>query len=101
MDCGLLPVTPQGRAQDEGHMGAPRRTALADPRLLAETLAAAQGSGGLPLEPRASCLVRLGALLASDPQGPSLQRCVDEALSLEMTPDDTVGLSSRCSRRSA
>lgn len=67
-----------------------RRIALSDPRLLAVEREATTGAGSDPLDPRWQTLVRLGALLATEPCGTALQQVVDEALALNITRDEIV-----------
>ena len=67
-----------------------RRIALSDPRLLRGPADATSGRPGTDLDPRWQALVRLGALLATDPSGSALQQVVDEALTLNITRDEIV-----------
>jgi hypothetical protein len=67
-----------------------RRIALSDPRLLTGPADPGAGRSGMVLDPRWQALVRLGALLASEPSGAALQQVVDEALALNITRDEIV-----------
>lgn len=67
-----------------------RRISLSDPRLLRLPAEPATGRPSLPLDPRWETLVRLGALLASEPSPTALQQVVDEALALNITRDEIV-----------
>ena len=67
-----------------------RRMSLSDPRLLTGPSESAPSRGGASLDPRWQTLVRLGALLATDPSSPALQQVVDEALALNITRDELV-----------
>lgn len=67
-----------------------RRIALSDPRLLAVEQEVGTGPGSEALDPRWQALVRLGALLATEPSATALQQVVDEALSLNITRDEIV-----------
>jgi hypothetical protein len=67
-----------------------RRMSLSDPRLLTGPPAPASGSGSAALDPRWQTLVRLGALLATEPSSAALQQVVDEALELNITRDELV-----------
>jgi len=67
-----------------------RRIALSDSRLLAVQPEPPNGTGSEALDPRWRTLVRLGALLATEPSGTALQQVVDEALALNITRDEIV-----------
>lgn len=67
-----------------------RRIALSDPRLLVGAPEPSADTPGASLDPRWQSLVRLGALLATEPSGPVLQQVVDEALTLNITRDEIV-----------
>jgi hypothetical protein len=67
-----------------------RRIALSDARLLAVEREATTGTGSEALDPRWQTLVKLGALLATEPSGTALQQVVDEALALNITRDEIV-----------
>lgn len=67
-----------------------RRIALSDPRLLAVPQEATGEGTTDTLDPRWQALVRLGALLATEPSGTALQQVVDEALALNITRDELV-----------
>lgn len=67
-----------------------RRISLSDPRLLVGPSQPAPGRPGGSLDPRWQTLVRLGALLATEPSVAALQQVVDEALALNITRDEIV-----------
>ena len=67
-----------------------RRMSLSDPRLLTGPSPDVPGRGGATLDPRWQTLVRLGALLATEPSSSALQQVVDEALELNITRDELV-----------
>jgi len=67
-----------------------RRMSLSDPRLLTGPSESVPSRGRSALDPRWQTLVRLGALLATDPSSPALQQVVDEALALNITRDELV-----------
>jgi hypothetical protein len=67
-----------------------RRIALSDPRLLSVERDATTDTGSGLLDPRWQALVRLGALLATEPSGTALQQVVHEALALNITRDEIV-----------
>ena len=67
-----------------------RRISLSDPHLLQGPTATVTGRPGPALDPRWETLVRLGALLASEPSSAALQQVVDEALALNITRDEIV-----------
>src|SRR5262245_27544071 len=67
-----------------------RRIALSDPRLLRVPADPTTGRTGGDLDPRWQALVRLGALLATEPSGAALQQVVEEALTLNITRDEIV-----------
>jgi hypothetical protein len=67
-----------------------RRMSLSDPRLLTGPPAPPRGWGSTSLDPRWQTMVRLGALLATEPTSPALQQVVDEALELNITRDELV-----------
>jgi alkylhydroperoxidase/carboxymuconolactone decarboxylase family protein YurZ len=67
-----------------------RRISLSDPRLLRVPADPVPGRPGASLDPRWETLVRLGALLATDPSPAALQRVVAEALALNITRDELV-----------
>jgi hypothetical protein len=67
-----------------------RRISLSDPRLLRGPAEPSPGGRG-QLDPRWQALVRLGALLSTDPTNAALQQVVDEALALNITRDEIVG----------
>ena len=67
-----------------------RRIALSDPHLLTGPADPVPGRTDETLDPRWLTLVRLGALLATEPSGAALQRVVDEALALNITRDEIV-----------
>jgi alkylhydroperoxidase/carboxymuconolactone decarboxylase family protein YurZ len=66
-----------------------RRMSLSDPRLLTGPQSA-PGRERTTLDPRWQTLVRLGALLATEPSSAALQQVVDEALELNITRDELV-----------
>jgi hypothetical protein len=66
-----------------------RRISLSDPRLLTGPTDASPG-GSTTLDPRWQTLVRLGALLATEPTNAALRQVVDEALALNITRDEVV-----------
>ncbi len=67
-----------------------RRMSLSDPRLLTGPPQTPSGREPGTLDPRWQTLVRLGALLATEPSGAALQQVVDEALELNITRDELV-----------
>ncbi len=67
-----------------------RRISLSDPRLLTGPAEPIPSRHGANLDPRWQTLVRLGALLATEPSNAALQQVVDEALSLNITRDEIV-----------
>jgi hypothetical protein len=67
-----------------------RRMSLSDPRLLTGPPMPPSGWGTATLDPRWQTLVRLGALLATEPTSAALQQVVDEALELNITRDELV-----------
>lgn len=67
-----------------------RRISLSDPRLLQVLGDPVTGQAGATLDPRWEALVRLGALLATEPSPSALQHVVDEALALNITRDEIV-----------
>jgi alkylhydroperoxidase/carboxymuconolactone decarboxylase family protein YurZ len=67
-----------------------RRMSLSDQRLLTGPPTSPAGRGPAALDPRWQTLVRLGALLATEPSSAALQQVVDEALELNITRDELV-----------
>jgi alkylhydroperoxidase/carboxymuconolactone decarboxylase family protein YurZ len=67
-----------------------RRIALGDRELAAQGSRADHAAGPEWLDDRTLSLVRLGALLATDPPGPPLQQGVDEALASDVSRDEIV-----------
>ncbi len=67
-----------------------RRMSLSDPRLLTGPSPTLPGRDPASLDPRWQTLVRLGALLATEPSSAALQQVVDEALELNITRDELV-----------
>ena len=67
-----------------------RRITLSDPRLLTGPTEPIPNRHGTTLDARWQTLVRLGALLASEPSSAALQQVVDEALALNITRDEIV-----------
>lgn len=67
-----------------------RRMSLSDPRLLTGPPESWPGRDRSSLDPRWQTLVRLGALLATEPSSSALQHVVDEALELNITRDELV-----------
>lgn len=67
-----------------------RRMSLSDPRLLTGPAEPRPDRGSATLDPRSQTLVRLGALLATEPSTAALHQVVDEALEFNITRDELV-----------
>jgi alkylhydroperoxidase/carboxymuconolactone decarboxylase family protein YurZ len=67
-----------------------RRISMSDPRLLTGPAGSPAERDDGALDPRWQALVRLGALLATEPSAAALRQVVDECLARNITRDEVV-----------